>query len=59
MNEFLPPNPKPYDYIVFRATEVKDLVVERRVEDLNAALLAGGVHNDPAVIGVSKAGVVI
>ncbi|KAG8889626.1 hypothetical protein FRB98_003429 [Tulasnella sp. 332] len=29
--EFLPSNPKPYEYIVFRATEVKDLVVERAV----------------------------
>jgi len=53
-NEFLPPNPKPYDYIVFRATEVKDLVVERRAEDLNNPALAGSVHDDPAVVGASS-----
>ncbi|KAG8906861.1 hypothetical protein FRB99_005921 [Tulasnella sp. 403] len=54
-NEYLPANPKPYDYIVFRATEVKDLVVERRAEDMRAAMLAGSrsVQDDPAVIGAS------
>jgi len=54
-HEYLPPNPKPYEYIVFRATEVKDLVVERRAEEIKAALQASseGVHQDPAVIGAS------
>ena len=51
-NEFLPANPKPYDYIVFRATEVKDLVVERRATEEVAAAALATVHDDPAVIGV-------
>lgn len=48
-HEYLPPNPKPYDYIVFRATEVKDLNVERHATDMQTAML----DNDPAIIGVS------
>lgn len=49
-HEYLPPNPKPYDYIVFRATEVKDLNVERHATDMQTAML----NNDPAIIGVSN-----
>lgn len=48
-HEYLPPNPKPYEYIVFRATEVKDLNVERHATDMQTAML----DNDPAIIGVS------
>lgn len=49
-HEYLPPNPKPYDYIVFRATEVKDLNVERHATDMQTAML----NNDPAIIGASS-----
>lgn len=49
-HEYLPPNPKPYDYIVFRATEVKDLNVERHATDMQTAML----DNDPAIIGASS-----
>ncbi|KAG8901083.1 hypothetical protein FRC01_009933, partial [Tulasnella sp. 417] len=49
-HEYLPPNPKPYDYIVFRATEVKDLNVERHAADLQTAML----NDDPAIIGASS-----
>jgi hypothetical protein len=48
--EFLPENPTPYDYIVFRATEVKDLAIEK-----NTPVTAyRSVHDDPAVLGVSN-----
>lgn len=44
--EFIPPVQEPYQYIIFRASEVKDLSV-----DEPAALRS--IHDDPAVIGAS------
>src|SRR6266702_1583555 len=43
--EFIPPVQEPYQYIIFRASEVKDLSV-----DEPAPLRS--VHDDPAVLGV-------
>ena len=40
--EFIPPVQEPYQYIVFRASDVKDLAVDAD----------GSVHDDPAVLGV-------
>ena len=39
---------EPYTYIIFRASEVKDLAV-----DEPAAQQRRNVHDDPAVLGVS------
>jgi protein LSM14 len=44
--EFIPPVQEPYQYIIFRASEVKDLSV-----DEPATLRS--IHDDPAVIGAS------
>ncbi|KAH9066257.1 Scd6-like Sm domain-containing protein [Lactarius vividus] len=44
--EFIPPVQEPYQYIIFRASEVKDLSV-----DEPAPLRS--VHDDPAVLGAS------
>jgi hypothetical protein len=46
--EFIPPNPEPYQYIIFRAAEVKDLAVDEQT-------VQRSVHEDPAVMGVSHA----
>ncbi|KAN0116588.1 Scd6-like Sm domain containing protein [Russula decolorans] len=46
--EFIPPVQEPYQYIIFRASEVKDLSV-----DEPAPLRS--VHDDPAVLGASAA----
>lgn len=46
-SEFIPPVQEPYQYIIFRASEVKDLAV-----DEPAPLRS--VHDDPAVLGVSE-----
>jgi len=48
--DFLAENPTPYEYIVFRATEVKDLAIEKNPPTANHR----SVHDDPAVLGVSK-----
>ena len=46
-NEYIPPVQEPYTYIIFRASEVKDLAVDEPVSQRR------NVHDDPAVIGVS------
>ncbi|KAJ4476601.1 Scd6-like Sm domain-containing protein [Lentinula aciculospora] len=48
--EFIPPVPDPYEYIIFRASEVKDLAVDQSVEPPRGR----SVHDDPAVIGASS-----
>lgn len=40
---------EPYAYIIFRASEVKDLAVDEQQQNRRT------VHDDPAVIGVSNA----
>ncbi|KAK0482714.1 Scd6-like Sm domain-containing protein [Armillaria novae-zelandiae] len=46
--EFIPPVQEPYEYIIFRASEVKDLAVdEQQIPRRN-------VHDDPAVINASS-----
>ncbi|KAI0064519.1 hypothetical protein BV25DRAFT_244014 [Artomyces pyxidatus] len=44
--EFIPPVQDPYQYIIFRASEVKDLAVEEPV----APAPMRNVHDDPAVL---------
>lgn len=44
--EFIPPVQEPYQYIIFRASEVKDLAVDDPTPRRS-------VHDDPAVLGVS------
>ncbi|TFK36439.1 Scd6-like Sm domain-containing protein [Crucibulum laeve] len=44
--EFIPPNQEPYAYIIFRASEVKDLAVDENTPRRS-------VHDDPAVLGAS------
>ncbi|KAF9014283.1 Scd6-like Sm domain-containing protein [Cyathus striatus] len=44
--EFIPPVSEPYSYIIFRASEVKDLSVDENTPRRN-------VHDDPAVLGAS------
>ena len=44
--EFIPPVQEPYQYIIFRASEVKDLAVDEPTP-------LRSVHDDPAVLGVS------
>ncbi|KAH9945778.1 Scd6-like Sm domain-containing protein [Epithele typhae] len=46
-NEYIPPVQDPYTYIIFRASEVKDLAVD------DSATQRRNVHDDPAVIGAS------
>lgn len=46
-NEFIPPVAEPYQYIIFRASEVKDLAVDDPTPPVRS------VHDDPAVLGVS------
>jgi hypothetical protein len=43
--EFIPPVQEPYQYIIFRASEVKDLAVDEPAP-------MRSVHDDPAVLGV-------
>ncbi|KAI0311056.1 Scd6-like Sm domain-containing protein [Amylostereum chailletii] len=45
--EFIPPVQEPYQYIIFRASEVKDL----SVEDAQPQMPRRSVHDDPAVLG--------
>jgi hypothetical protein len=44
-SEFIPPVQEPYQYIIFRASEVKDLSVDETTP-------VRSVHDDPAVLGV-------
>jgi hypothetical protein len=46
--EYIPPVPDPYRYIIFRASEVKDLAVETSPQSDPTH-----VNQDPAVVGVS------
>ncbi|KAK7450645.1 hypothetical protein VKT23_012956 [Stygiomarasmius scandens] len=46
--EFIPPVQEPYEYIIFRASEVKDLAVDEPAPSRS-------VHDDPAVLGASSA----
>ncbi|KAG8967241.1 hypothetical protein FRC03_010316 [Tulasnella sp. 419] len=52
-DEYLPPNDTPYEFIVFRAAEVKDLAVERAPPPPPQQR---SVLQDPAVIGASGGG---
>lgn len=45
-DQFIPPVQEPYSYIIFRASEVKDLAVD------DPAPARRNVHDDPAVLGV-------
>ncbi|KAL0946386.1 hypothetical protein HGRIS_012616 [Hohenbuehelia grisea] len=45
--EFIPPVQEPYQYIIFRAAEVKDLAIDEPV-------LNRSVHDDPAVLGAGS-----
>ncbi|ESK82182.1 lsm14 protein [Moniliophthora roreri MCA 2997] len=47
-SEYIPPVADPYEYIIFRASEVKDLAVEEPTPQPPVR----NVHDDPAVIGV-------
>lgn len=49
--EFIPPVQDPYQYIIFRASEVKDLAVDEIAAQ--APPRQRTVHDDPAVIGAS------
>ncbi|KAJ7050851.1 Scd6-like Sm domain-containing protein [Mycena amicta] len=46
MNEYIPPVQEPYQYIIFRASEVKDLSVDEPPPSHR------NIHDDPAVIGL-------
>ncbi|KDQ61288.1 hypothetical protein JAAARDRAFT_205014 [Jaapia argillacea MUCL 33604] len=46
-NEYIPPVQEPYQYIIFRASEVKDLAVDEPMQQRR------NVHDDPAVLGAS------
>jgi hypothetical protein len=46
-NQFIAPVQEPYTYIIFRASEVKDLAVDEQVPPVQHSVL-----DDPAVIGV-------
>ncbi|KAI6028752.1 Scd6-like Sm domain-containing protein [Pisolithus orientalis] len=50
-SEFIPPVQEPYQYIIFRASEVKDLAVDEPAPPRRS------VHDDPAVLGASAPGV--
>ncbi|KDQ16359.1 hypothetical protein BOTBODRAFT_31046 [Botryobasidium botryosum FD-172 SS1] len=52
-NEYIPPNETPYEFIIFRATEVKDLAVDQPPPQ-QAVTAQRSVHDDPAVIGASS-----
>ncbi|KAJ7593284.1 Scd6-like Sm domain-containing protein [Mycena floridula] len=51
VTEFIPPVPDPYEYIIFRASEVKDLTVDTAND---GPRVQRSVHDDPAVIGASS-----
>lgn len=46
--DFIPPQERPYDYIVFRAAEVQNLAL-----DVDARPVPQSAFNDPAVLSVS------
>ena len=46
--QYIAPVPDPYAYIIFRASEVKDLAVDEAPPQTQAS-----VHDDPAVLNVS------
>ncbi|KAF5341561.1 hypothetical protein D9757_014566 [Collybiopsis confluens] len=48
--EYIPAVPDPYEFIIFRASEVKDLSVDQPVEPPRGR----SVHDDPAVLGASS-----
>lgn len=48
--QYIPPVQEPYAYIIFRASEVKDLSVDEPQQQPPARR---NVHDDPAVLGVS------
>ncbi|KAJ7446890.1 Scd6-like Sm domain-containing protein [Mycena galericulata] len=47
VSEYIPPVQEPYQYIIFRASEVKDLSVDEQPAPRRS------VHDDPAVLGAS------
>ena len=47
-NQYIAPVQEPYGYIIFRASEVKDL----SVDEPPPAQSQHNVHDDPAVLGV-------
>ena len=49
--QFIPPVQEPYAYIIFRASEVKDLAVDEGAQQQPPRR---NVHDDPAVLGVSN-----
>lgn len=48
--DYIPPSDVPYEFIIFRASEVKDLSVDQTPSAAPAP--QRNVHDDPAVIGV-------
>lgn len=48
--EFIAPAEQPYQYIIFRASEVKDIALDN---DQPPMMRTRSVHDDPAVIGAS------
>jgi protein LSM14 len=55
--EFIPPVQEPYQYIIFRASEVKDLAVDEPAAQPPQRQRT--VHDDPAVIGASAPSVAV
>lgn len=51
VTEYIPPYPLAYDFILFRAPEVKDISVETTAPPPPPV---NNVQNDPAVIGVGS-----
>lgn len=49
-DEFYPPNPALYDYILFRGKDVKDLRIE---DETKEPAPKPSMPNDPAILGVS------
>ena len=49
--EEIPPSEAPYEYIIFRGSDVKDLRIEETPKDTKPA--PPPVPNDPAILGVS------
>jgi protein LSM14 len=47
---YIPPSDIPYEFIIFRASEVKDIAVDHVAEKLSPA--QRNVHDDPAVMSV-------
>lgn len=52
--EEIPPNENVYDYIVFRAADVKDLKIDDPHPDRSRPPPAPQSLQDPAILGVSK-----